>query len=167
MQSRRLIAVIMMTLSAAVLAEGIRVDMVGERIVIESEQQSLTAVFERVGEVTGANVQISEQVEQPVSLSVRERPLQQAMDAIARQYSLNIVLGWQRDSSGQSTLVSIDVLPDGTMDPDALAREDDRRERMLSQQQKKRPGRAIPGGAEDKSWWNNRGKSAQPQGEAP
>ena len=142
-------------LSAALFAAGaasaeVRVE--DKRIFIEVEQQSLTSVFGRVAEVTGAAVQVSPKVERPVSISVRGMPLQRAMDEIARQYSLNIVLGWQRDTAGNSRLTSIDVLPDGDMDYSALEEEDSRRQRILSQSNKHRPGRAIIGGAEDKRW---------------
>lgn len=147
--------IIVSAMSAAFFVVGtasaeVRVD--DKRIFIEVEQQSLTAVFGRVAEATGAAVQVSPKVERPVSISVRGMPLQRAMDEIARQYGLNIVLGWQRDSAGNSRLTSIDVLPDGDMDYSALEDEDSRRQRILSQQNKHRPGRAIPGGAEDKSW---------------
>lgn len=141
--------------SAVLFAAGIasaEVRVEDKRMFIEVEQQSLTAVFGRVAEATGAAVQVSPKVERPVSISVRGMPVQRAMDEIARQYGLNIVLGWQRDSAGNSRLTSIDVLPDGDMDYSSLEDEDSRRQRILSQQNKHRPGRAIPGGAEDKSW---------------
>ncbi len=132
-----------------------------KRVFIDVEKQSLIAVFGRVGEATGAVVEVSPKVERPVTISVRGLPLQRAMDEIARQYGLNIVLGWQRDSAGNSRLTSIDVLPDGDMDYSSLEEEDSRRQRILSQQNKHRPGRAIIGGAEDKSWRAEREASDQ------
>ena len=155
MLKRIFVSVLSVALFAAGAASAeVRVE--DKRVFIEVEQQSLTAVFGRVAEVTGAVVQVSPKVERPVSISVRGMPLQRAMDEIARQYSLNIVLGWQRDSAGNSRLTSIDVLPDGDMDYSSLEDEDARRQRILSQQNKHRPGRAIPGGAEDKSWRGRR-----------
>jgi hypothetical protein len=145
----------MSVLSVALFAAGVAsadVRVEDKRIFIEVEQQSLTAVFGRVAEVTGAVVQVSPKVERPVSISLRGMPLQRAMDEIARQYGLNIVLGWQRDSAGNSRLTSIDVLPDGDMDYSSLEEDDARQQRVMSQQNKHRSGRAIPGGAEDKSW---------------
>ncbi len=148
--------VVLSILSVVLFAAGaasadVRVE--DKRVFIEVEQQSLTAMFGHVAEVTGAVVQVSPKVERPVSISIRGMPLQRAMDEIARQYGLNIVLGWQRDSAGNSSLISIDVLPDGNMDHSSLEEEEATRQRILSQQNKHRPGRAIPGGAEDKSWW--------------
>ena len=147
--------VFLSALSAALFFAGaasaeVRVE--DKRIFIDVEQQSLTAVFGRVAEVTGAALQVSPKVERPVSISVRGMSVQRAMDEIARQYGLNVVLGWQRDSAGNSRLISIDVLPDGNMDYSVLDEEDSRRQRILSQSNKHRPGRAIVGGAEDKNW---------------
>lgn len=151
MFKRIFVSVLAVALFAAGVASAeVRVE--DKRMFIEVERQSLTAVFGRVAEETGAVVQVSPKVERPVSISVRGMPLQRAMDEIARQYGLNIVLGWQRDSAGNSRLISIDVLPDGDMDYSSLEEEDARKQRMLSQQNKHRPGRAIIGGAEDKSW---------------
>lgn len=138
----------------AVAAEP-QVRMEGEYIVIEAEQCSLTALFERVGQATGATVQVSPKVERPVSVSVPGRTLQQAMDALARQYALNIVLGWQRLADGSDSLASIDVLPDGNMDPKALAREDSVRQRALQQQNQDRPWRTTPGTGGGKEWIEN------------
>ena len=138
--------------------QGLDVRVDDPAVFIEAEEQLLSVVLARVGELTGASVEVSPKVERPVSLSVRGLPLQQAMDSIARQYGLNIVLGWRRDSEGRSHLVSIDVLPDGNMDHSALAEEDATRRRVLNQQRSNRPGRAIPGGGENRSWWHNRNR---------
>lgn len=155
MLKRFFLSVVSVALFAAgAVSADVRVE--DKRMFIEVEQQSLTAVFGHVAEVTGAVVQVSPKVERPVSISVRGMPLQRAMDEIARQYGLNIVLGWQRDSAGNSRLISIDVLPDGDMDYSSLEEEDARQQRILSQQNKHRPGRAIVGGAEDKSWRGGR-----------
>ncbi len=149
--------------ASAVVSADVRVE--DKRVFIDVEQQSLTAVFAHVAEATGAKVEVSPKVERPVSISVRGMPMQRAMDEIARQYGLNIVLGWQRDSTGNSRLISIDVLPDGDMDYSSLEEEDSRRQRILNQQNKHRPGRAIIGGAEDKSW--RAGREAGDQAATP
>lgn len=128
-----------------------------KRVSIAVAQQSLTQVLGRVAEITGASIDVSPKVERPVSISISNMPIQRAMDQIAKQESLNIVLGWRRDNAGDDHLTSINVLPDGNMDPDQLAKEDAARTRTMMQQQKVRKGgRAIPGGAEDKSWRGNR-----------
>ncbi|MCC1495340.1 hypothetical protein [Alcanivorax sp. 1008] len=125
----------------------------GDSVAIEVAQQSLTTVLTGVAQQAGATIKVDSNVERLVSISIKNMPLQRAMDQIARQEGLNIVLGWRRDSEGNDHLASIDVLPDGNMDPASLAEQDARQQRILQQQQKtRRGGRAIPGGAEDKSW---------------
>lgn len=156
----------LLVMTGVAVAAGQQVRMEGEYLFVEAEQVSLTQVFQQVGEVTGATVQVSPKVERTVSVSVPGRKLQQAMDALARQFALNIVLGWQKDSDGQSRLSSIDVLPDGTMDPAALEREEARNQRILNQQKSNRAGQAVPGGVEDKSWWRNREQSGGADGRA-
>jgi len=158
------VALLMMLLvSSAVSADVLKVHTDGPRIFIEAEKQSLTTVFAHIAEATGATVQVSPKVERPVSLSVSGMPVQRAMDQIASLYNLNIVLGWRRDSNGNTQLASIDVLPDGNMDYSSLAEDDAREARILNQQRSNRPGRAIPGGAEDKSWWSQE-KSEEQKG---
>jgi len=131
------------------------VSVTDERVSIEVSQVSLTAVLTDVAHQAGASIKVDPKVERSVTISMKNLPLQRAMDQVARQESLNIVLGWRRDAAGVDHLASIDVLPDGNMDPAALEKEDHRRARMSAQQEKTRPGRAIPGGAEDKSGWGN------------
>jgi len=160
----RMALLMMLAVSGAVSADVLNVHTDGPRIFIEAEKQSLTTVFAHIAEATGAVVQVSPKVERPVSLLVSGVPIQRAMDQIASLHSLNIVLGWQRDSDGNTHLASIDVLPDGDMDYSSLAEDDAREARILNQQKHKRPGRAIPGGAEDKSWWSRQKSEAQQKG---
>ncbi|MDF1630613.1 MAG: hypothetical protein P1U78_12530 [Alcanivoracaceae bacterium] len=140
-----------MLLTASVAHAQVTVN--GDSVAIEVAQQSLTTVLTDVAQQTGATIKVDSNVERLVSISIKNMPLQRAMDQIARQEGLNIVLGWRRDGEGNDHLASIDVLPDGNMDPASLAEQDARQQRILQQQQNtRRGGRAIPGGAEDKSW---------------
>ena len=106
------------TASARVLALDVRVE--NERVFIEANQQPLSSVLRGIADITGVTVQVSPAVERLISLSVRGRTLQQAMDQIATQERLNVVLGWERMVDGRSRLVSVYVLPDGNMDHSSL-----------------------------------------------
>lgn len=108
-----------------------------DRVFIEAEQQPLSEVLFRIADITGVTVQVSPAVERLISLSVRGRTLQQAMDQIASQEHLNIVLGWQRLVDGQSRLVSVDVLPEGNMDHSTLDAQYKDQRQTLSQQNNK------------------------------
>ena len=125
-----------------------------QRVTIDVQGSSLTEVLTEVARQAGATIQVDPKVEHQVSVRIKNLPMQRAMDQVARQEGLNIVLGWRRNSEGQDYLTSIDVLPDGNMKLSDLEREDAKRQRILQQQQKERKGgRAIVGGAEDKSGW--------------
>lgn len=123
--------------SAQVGAGGLDVRLENERVFIEADQQSLSSVLFRIADLTGVNVQVSPDVERVISLSVRGRTLKQTMDQIASQERLNVVLGWQRSTDGQSHLVSVDVLPEGDMDYSSLNAEYREQRQTLSQQNNK------------------------------
>lgn len=123
--------------SADASADGLDVRVENERVFIEVDQQPLSSVLLRIADITGVTIQISPAVERLISLSVRGRTLQQAMDQIASQERLNIVLGWQKMADGQSRLISVDVLPEGNMDHSSLDAQYRDQRQTLSQQNNK------------------------------
>lgn len=123
--------------SAKANSDGLDIRVENERVFIEADQQPLSSVLLRIADITGVNVQISPAAERVISLSVRGRTLKQTMDQIASQERLNVVLGWQRLTDGQSRLASIDVLPEGNMDYSSLDAEYRDQRQTLSQQNSK------------------------------
>lgn len=130
-----LLSMVVNAATASIGALDVRVE--GERLFIEAEQQPLSLVILRIADITGATARISPAVERLISLSVRGRTLQQVMDQLTSQERLNIVLGWQRLSDGQSRLVSVDVLPEGNMDHSSVDAEFGDQRQTLNQQNNK------------------------------
>lgn len=78
--------------------------------------QPLSQVMAQVAAASGIAVDVSPEVDKPVSLSISNRTLESALEQIAREHGLNMITGWKKSASGSTAIATVMFLP--TSGPD-------------------------------------------------
>ena len=83
------------------------------RVSVEAVDEPLTVVLAHIGESGGLEVVVDPAVDKAVSVSVSNRFIKAALEKIARENDLNMIIGWQKQVSGPAEIVTVRVLANG------------------------------------------------------
>ena len=101
--------------SLPVAGQAVRYDAVSDRIAIQAQATSLTGLLAQISRQSGVEILIDPAVERPVTMDIKDQPLEQALEALTR--GLNTVLVHDvRTLPGkgeQNVLVMVKLLPKG------------------------------------------------------
>ncbi|MEC4675801.1 MAG: hypothetical protein VST72_02615 [Nitrospirota bacterium] len=99
-------------------------DKATDRLSVEADSASLKGLLARIAFLTGVEFLIDPAVEQPVSIMLKERPLEKGLKRIVKSLDLSYAMMYQkkegRDEAAGPLLITMKIVPKGMENPNLV-----------------------------------------------
>ncbi|GBE05497.1 hypothetical protein BMS3Abin10_01129 [bacterium BMS3Abin10] len=119
-------------------------DKATDRLSVKAEKVSLKGVLARIALLSGAEFLIDPAVEQPVSITLKDMPLEKGLKRIVKSLDLSYAMMYQKkegqDEAAEPLLITMKIVPKGMKNPNLVPVVNVKGEAVI-RSFKRRPGR--------------------------